>query len=74
MENINVGQNIAALRKNKNVTQEQMASELNITSQAVSKWETNTCQPDTLTLPLIAKYFNVSMQGKIQGRSPKLFF
>lgn len=67
MENINVGQNIVALRKKKNVTQEQMASELNITSQAISKWETNTCQPDTLTLPLIAKYFNVSIDYLFYG-------
>lgn len=67
MENINIGQNIAALRKKKNVTQDQMASELNITSQAVSKWETNTCQPDTLTLPLIAKYFNVSIDYLFYG-------
>ncbi len=44
-----------------------MASELNITSQAVSKWETNTCQPDTLTLPLIAKYFNVSIDYLFYG-------
>ena len=62
MRSINISKNIIDLRKKKGITQEQLASALNISSQAVSKWETNTCQPDTQTLPLIADYFGVSIE------------
>lgn len=68
MAGINIGANIASLRKNNNVTQEQMAQALNISSQAVSKWETNTCLPDTMMLPLIAKFFNVSVDYLYYGK------
>lgn len=55
------------LRKKAGITQEQLAQALNISAQAVSKWETNTCQPDTQTLPLIAEYFNVSIDYIFYG-------
>ena len=61
MREINIAQNISDLRKQKGITQEQLALALNISPQAVSKWETNTSQPDTQTLPLIADYFQVSI-------------
>lgn len=68
MKEINIAKNIIALRKSKGVTQEQLAEVLNISAQAVSKWETGTCQPDTLTLPLIAEYFNVSVDYLYYGK------
>ena len=61
MKEINISKNIADLRKRKGITQEQLASALNISPQAISKWETNTSFPDTQTLPLIAAYFEVSV-------------
>ena len=67
MKDINISKNIASLRKKFGITQEQLAAALNVSSQAVSKWETNTCQPDTLTLPLIANYFNVSVDYLFYG-------
>lgn len=67
MRSINISKNIIDLRKKKGITQEQLASALNISSQAVSKWETNTCQPDTQTLPLIADYFGVSIDYLFYG-------
>ncbi len=67
MKDINISKNIAGLRKKAGITQEQLAAALNVSSQAVSKWETNTCQPDTLTLPLIANYFNVSVDYLFYG-------
>ena len=60
MKEINISKNIANLRKRKGITQEQLAGALNISPQAISKWETNTSFPDTQTLPLIANYFEVS--------------
>lgn len=54
MKEMNISKNISILRKQKGITQEQLVLALNISPQAVSKWETNTSQPDTQTLPLIA--------------------
>ena len=61
MREITISKNITDLRKKKGITQEQLAAALNISPQAVSKWETNTSQPDVQTLPLIADYFDVSI-------------
>ena len=50
---LKLGANIAALRKAKGMTQEQLAAALGISSPAVSKWETNSSYPDiTLLCPL----------------------
>lgn len=62
-----IGQTISNLRKKAGITQEELASALNISPQAVSKWETNTCLPDTQTLPLIAGYFKVSVDYLFYG-------
>ena len=67
MKKISISNNIADLRKKKGITQEQLAIALNISPQAVSKWETNTSQPDTQMLPLIAKYFEVSIDYLFYG-------
>lgn len=52
MKEINISKNIADLRKRKGITQEQLAMALNISPQAISKWETNSSFPDVQTLPL----------------------
>lgn len=67
MKDINIAKNITELRKKKGITQEQLAIALNISPQAVSKWETSTSQPDTQTLPLIAEYFEVSIDYLFYG-------
>lgn len=69
MKNTNIAENISNLRKKAGITQEQLAAALNVSSQAVSKWETNTCQPDTMTLPLIADYFHVSVDYLFYGKN-----
>lgn len=69
MNEINIAKNITDLRKKKGITQEQLAIALNISPQAVSKWETNTSQPDTQTLPLIADYFGVSIDYLFYGKN-----
>ncbi len=58
--NIYINENIKRLRREKNITQEKLAEHLNISTQAVSKWERSEAYPDiTMILP-IASYFNVS--------------
>ena len=56
-----IARNIRALREAQNITQEQLATALNISFQAVSKWENAVTVPDTMMLPCIAQYFGVSI-------------
>ncbi len=55
-----IGQNIRKLRRERGLTQEELAARLNITSQAVSKWEMETCSPDISQIIPLATLFGVS--------------
>lgn len=65
---MNLGKNILELRKQKNVTQDEMAAELGVTAAAVSKWENNYTLPDILMLCALADYFGVTTD-ELLGRS-----
>ena len=56
-----LGAQIKTLRKNRGLTQEQLAAALGLTCQAVSKWETGITLPDTVMLPALADYLRVSI-------------
>ncbi len=56
-----IGERIAYYRKLNAMTQEELASKLNISTQAVSKWEQKITSPDIMLLPEIAKIFNISI-------------
>ncbi len=56
-----IAQKIASLRKEAQMTQEELAAILGVSAQTVSKWETNTTMPDILLLPLIADTFSVTV-------------
>ena len=49
-----VGEKIAELRKQKNMTQEEFGSMLGISAQSISKWENNVSLPDITLIPIIA--------------------
>ena len=55
-----IGQNIKKLRKNADMTQEELAEMLSISSQAISRWETDSAMPDISLLPSLCNIFNVS--------------
>ena len=55
------GKKIAALRKLRNMTQEELGKVLSVTYQAVSKWERGESLPDFEMMARIAKYFNVPL-------------
>ncbi len=55
-----ISQVIKRLRKEKNITQEDLAKVLNVTYQSVSRWENDLAYPDVELIPLIASYFNVT--------------
>jgi len=57
----NFGNRIRELRRKKGITQEQLASALSISPQAVSKWEMSAGYPDISLVPVIAGYFEVSL-------------
>ena len=58
METKNV---LRQLRESHNLTQDQMAERLIVTRQAVSRWENGETQPNTDTLRILSKEFNVSI-------------
>ena len=59
--NEGIGAKIVALRKAKGVTQADLGAHLNISYQAVSKWERGESSPDFATMSKIAQYFGVSL-------------
>ncbi len=61
MMSIRIGENITFLRKKKGLTQDELAKELNVSNQAVSKWEAGKCCPDIELLPVLAHFFEVSI-------------
>lgn len=67
-----IGNMIAALRKENNMTQEMLANALGVTNQAVSKWESEQSCPDIALLPAIADLFGVSLDylfGRTDART-----
>jgi len=57
---ISMGQIIKKLRKERNLTQEELAEQLNVTFQAISKWENETGMPDISQIVPLASVFGVS--------------
>lgn len=63
-----LGTTILELRKQKNITQEELAAELGVTAAAVSKWENGYTLPDILMLCALADYFGVTTD-ELLGRT-----
>jgi transcriptional regulator with XRE-family HTH domain len=72
--NMTLGQRISELRKERGYAQEYVAEQLNVSRQAVSKWETDQCAPDTYNLIALSELFGVSVEylatGKQQNEVP----
>lgn len=64
---MSLGKNIAALRKEKGLTQAQLGELLGVSNKAVSKWELDINLPDVMLLPQIAKVFEVSIDWLFEG-------
>ncbi|MCY6958517.1 helix-turn-helix domain-containing protein [Clostridium brassicae] len=71
MKKLNIGKSIVQKRKEKGITQEQLADYIGVSKASVSKWESGLSYPDILILPELATYFNISVD-ELLGYSPQL--
>ena len=55
-----IAEKIKQLRKDNNMTQEDLAEKLNVSRQTISKWETNIAIPDADNIVAISKLFNIT--------------
>lgn len=67
---MSVGERIADLRKEQNLSQGNLADALGISRQAVSKWENDQAYPDTLKLIQLAEVLNTEVEYLATGRKP----
>lgn len=67
MKELKIGETIKELRGDKGVSQETLAAVCDVSMQAVSKWENGQSCPDIAFLPLIAEYFQVSIDYLLTG-------
>ena len=68
MSNKTMGEIISTLRKEKGMTQKELADMLNITDKAVSKWERDISCPDTMTIPKLSQIFGVSVEELMNAK------
>ena len=65
-----LGDNIKALRTNKNMYQQDLADTLSVSKSTIAMWETNKRIPDATTLLKIANYFNISVDELLGNTLP----
>ena len=66
------GAMLAALRKEKGMTQLELAEQMGVTDKAVSKWERDLSFPDVTSLPRLAEILEVSVDELMQGKVERL--
>ena len=67
---MSVGERISELRKEKNISQVQLARALDVSRQAVSKWENDQTSPDTLKLIQLAEVLDTEVEYLATGVKP----
>ena len=67
MDQVKIGHFIAQCRKEKNLTQAQLAEQLNLTDRAVSKWETGKGLPDASVMPELCGLLGISINELFSG-------
>ena len=66
---MNIGERITELRKSKNLSQEELAEQLGVSRQSVSKWETGVSTPDTDKAVAMSRIFGVTADFLLTGES-----
>lgn len=69
LKSLTLGKRIQALRRKNALTQEQLAETMDVTPQAVSKWENDLSCPDVMSLPQLAKTLHTSVDTLLTGES-----
>ena len=64
---MNFGENLQKLRKEKNISQEQLAEELHVSRQTIGKWENGVTYPEAECLIQISDFFEVSIDTLLKG-------
>lgn len=68
---MSLGTVISKYRKELGITQEALAQRLEVTNQAVSKWESDQCCPDVMLLPRLADLFGITMDALFERETPE---
>jgi transcriptional regulator with XRE-family HTH domain len=63
-----IGERLYKLRKEKNISQEELANELNVSRQTISKWETGESSPDFDKIIPLCEYFNITSDELLSGK------
>ena len=71
MSNITIGEIISFLRKEKNMTQNDLAEKMNVTDKAVSKWGRNLSCPDVNSIPKLAKILDISVEELLNAQKTR---
>ena len=66
--NESIGNRISKYRKEKGLTQEELANHMGVSPQAVSKWENDQTCPDISALPKLAQLFGVTVDELLSGK------
>lgn len=69
---MNIGKAVKTLRLKKGMTQQELADELNVSSQTISRWETSATYPDITLLPQLARCFHVSIDELLSDGEDKM--
>lgn len=68
---MNIGEKLFELRKEKNLSQEEVADKLNVTRQTISKWETNQSTPDFDKIVPLCELFEITTEELLTGKKPE---
>ena len=71
MKDLTLGKRIQALRRAQGLTQEALAEYMEVTPQAVSKWENDLSCPDIMSLPKLAEVLHTTVDTLLTGASPE---
>ena len=71
MSNKSIGEMISSLRKEKGMTQNDLAEKMNVTDKAVSKWERNLSCPDVNSIPKLAEVLGTTVEELLNAQSKK---
>ena len=67
MDQIKIGKFISKMRKEKNITQSELAEKMYVTDRAISKWERGICMPDVGTIPELCKILGITINDLFSG-------